>query len=312
MQCERIAAGQIGGLRVNGQRLAAVGDEEKAGLPQRQFALTLGEPQRCAKRGRQVLRRECLGARAGGDDAAGAQHEGMREGRGDFFDVVGHEDEGGAAAAAREFFEEAEEFFPRDRIEPGAGFVENEELRASHEGTGDEHALALALREVGPLTVGDACETHGAQQAQRRDAIGPGAGVPEVELRVFAADHRIERHFRKGNRGGERAGHHADVQAEFPPIGGPVAAAEHGEFAVGGGEKTGEGFEEGGLAGAVGAKDDPVFARDDAPINVAENRGVPALYAQAGDFEDGLHRAKIARGWLRRSMVAVNLARCVF
>ena len=88
--------------------------------------------------------------------------------------MVGHEDEGGAAAAAREFFEEAEEFFPRDRIEPGARFVEDEELRVSHEGTGDEHALALALREVGPLTVGDAREAHGAQQAQRGDASAGG------------------------------------------------------------------------------------------------------------------------------------------
>lgn len=220
--------------------------------------------------------------------------------------MVGDEDEGGAAAAAREFFEEAEEFFPRDRIEPGARFVENEQWGASHEGTGDEHALALALREVGPLPVGDTREAHGAQQAQRGDAIGTGAGVPEVELGVFAADHRIERHFGKGNRGGERAGDNADVQAEFPPIGGPVAPAEHGEFAVGGGEKTGEGFEEGSLAGAVGAKDYPVFARDDAPIHVAENRGAPALYAQAGDFEDGLHRAKIARGWLRRSIASLG------
>lgn len=259
-----------------------------------------------AKGIREVRRREDVRARAGGDDAAGPQHQGVGEGRGDFFDVVGHEDEGGAAAAARERFEKTQEFFPRDRIEPGAGFVENEELRASYECTGDEHTLTFALREVGPLTVGDASETHGAQETQRSDAIRARAGMPEVELGVFAADHRIERHFGKGNRGGERAGDDADVQAEFPPIGGPVAPAEHGEFAVGGGEKTGEGFEEGSLAGAVGAKDDPVFTRGDAPIDVAENRGTPALCAQAGDFEDGLHRAKIARGWLRRSIASLG------
>ena len=69
------------------------------------------------------------------------------------------------------------------------------------------------------------------QQAPRGGTVGAGAGVPEIELRVLAAHHGVEGHFRWGDRLRERARDHAEVQPQFPPIARPVAAAEHREAA---------------------------------------------------------------------------------
>ena len=91
----------------------------------------------------------------GGEEAAGVEEEGVGEEGDDFLDVVGDEDEGGGAAFRAEALEEGEEVFAGEGIEAGAGFVEDEEGRARHECAGDEDALAFALGEDAPGSVGE-------------------------------------------------------------------------------------------------------------------------------------------------------------
>ena len=110
-----------------------------------------GEFEARAKGDREVGGVEHGGAWAGRDDLAGAQQQRRGEGGRDFLDVMRHKHErGGAGTAAGEGFEEAQEIVPCDGVEPCAGLVENEQTRAGHERTGDEHALAFALGEAGP------------------------------------------------------------------------------------------------------------------------------------------------------------------
>jgi len=55
------------------------------------------------------------------------------------------------------------------------------------------------------------------------------------------------------------------------------------DTAGGGSQIAGQGAEEGGLAGAVGAQNDPVLARGDFPGNLVKNQRAAALHGEVGD-----------------------------
>ena len=120
----------------------------------------MGEAEGSGEGGGEMACGEGARGGAGGVDAAGAEEEGVGEKGDDFLDVVGDEDEGRRALFRAEAGEEAEEVFAGEGIEAGAGFVEDEEGRAGHEGAGDEDALALALGDSSGLRV-SADANHG-------------------------------------------------------------------------------------------------------------------------------------------------------
>lgn len=72
-------------------------------------------------------------AGARGDDPTLAQKQSVGKGGSDFLDVVGHEYDRRSAAGLGEFFEQLEEIATSDRVETGAGFVENQEPGAGHQ-----------------------------------------------------------------------------------------------------------------------------------------------------------------------------------
>ena len=140
---------------------------------------------------------------------------------------------------------------------------------------------------------GTVCEMRSADLAQesaRGVGVGSGDGRPEIELRVASADDGFECGFFERDGGVDRAGDDAEVAAQFAPVGGAVVLAEHGKFAGGGRQESGERLEKGGLAAAVGAEDGPVFAVAHAPLDVVQDRGAIPGDAEAGDFEDGRGR----------------------
>jgi hypothetical protein len=63
--------------------------------------------------------------------------------------------------------------------------------------------------------------------------------------------------------------------------------AEELDVAVGGGFVAGEGGEQSGFTGTIGAEDDPVLAGVDTPINAVENDGVAAFEAEVANAENG-------------------------
>ena len=97
---------------------------------------------------------EDAGVWAGGEESSGAEEERVGEKRDDFLHVMGDEEERGRAALRAEALEKGEEVFAGEGIEPGAGFIEDEQRRAGHERAGDEDALAFALGEDAPGSLG--------------------------------------------------------------------------------------------------------------------------------------------------------------
>ena len=229
-------------------------------------------------------------AGAGGDHAAGAKQESVREAREDFLDVVRDENEGGAVFAAGETAEKSEKILAGDRIEAGAGFVEDEQARTGHQGAGDENALAFALGEKLPLAVEETRGTEQAEEFFRGGDVGAGGGEPEIELGVAAADDGLQGGLGGRDAGLERAGDDPELEAEFAPIGFAVAVAEDRDVAGAGREVAEEGFEQSGFAAAVGAQDRPVLAAPHAPIEAGKDDGVAAGHAQTGNIKDQGHK----------------------
>lgn len=171
----------------------------------------------------------------------------MGKRRGDFFDVVGHENKRRSAAERAKLLHEGEEVGARDGIEAGTRFVENQEARAGHEGARNQDALTFALGEVDPFALREVGDARAAQLPQGGGAISGGDAVPEVELGIFAADHGIEGDFRERDGGGEDVHRHADVESEFAPVALPEAMAEDLNAAGGGDEVASQRFEQGGF-----------------------------------------------------------------
>ncbi len=121
-----------------------------------------------------------------------AQQEGMSEGRHDFFDMVGHEDERGGTARGREVLNEVEELFASHWVEAGAGFIQYEQLRLGHECSGNQDTLALALGEDGPWALLQMAAMDRAEQPSGSVLVCPARTPPKVDHRVASAGHSVE------------------------------------------------------------------------------------------------------------------------
>ena len=123
----------------------------------------------------------------------------MRENRGDFFDMMGDEDQSGSGWIGAEALEEKEEFFAGHRIESCAGFVEDEELGFGHERASDEDALAFALAKDGPFAVGEVLGLDKPEHSPCGSGVAWGRSAPEIDHGVFAAENRGESGFVLGH-----------------------------------------------------------------------------------------------------------------
>ena len=68
----------------------------------------------------------------------------------DLFHMMGDHDEGGGLRPGADLAHPVEKLLPRDGVEPGAGFVEDEDLEPGHEGAADKDLLFFPLRERTP------------------------------------------------------------------------------------------------------------------------------------------------------------------
>src|SRR5260221_8660400 len=219
---------------------------------------------------------------AGGEGLAGFQKQGVGEEGHDFRDVMGDEDEGGRVRPAAEALEELEKMLARGGVEAGAGFVENQEARPGHERAANEHALAFALGKIKPGAFGEGLTFDLAQKMQGAGAVGAGDAAPVVDHGVLAADDGFEGAFVISHELADGGADEADVFAEFAPVGPAEAAAKDGDFADGGHEVTGDGAEERGFAGAIGAENGPMLAGIDPPVDVRKNMDTTAPDGEAG------------------------------
>jgi hypothetical protein len=230
----------------------------------------MGEGQWCIESLREIGGGEGMGDGAGGGDATRSEDQGVTEGGDDFLHMMGDQDEGGVGVPS-ELGEELQELFAGHRIEPGAGFVEDEEIGLGHEGAGDEDALAFALGEDGPGAVGEGKESDVTQPMSGAGEVGARERGAQVNGGLASGGDDFQGGFVFMEKVTEGGGHQADASAEGGPIGLAVGLAEELDFAGGRGEVPGEGGEERRFSGTIGAEEHPVLSGKDGPVDVLED-----------------------------------------
>jgi hypothetical protein len=78
--------------------------------------------------------------------------------------------------------------------------------------------------------------------------------------------------------------------SKFSPIASAVLLAENSDLAPGGRHVPDEGLQQGGFAGAIGAKDDPMLAHVHHPVDCIENANAGTVYREIPDTEKRTHR----------------------
>ena len=206
-----------------------------------------------------------------GDDAA-VQKEGAGEVNGEYAYVVGAHDGGFALNA--EAFECVEDHFLGGDIHMVEGFVQKEQIRVLGECSGEHDSLLLAAGEFAHLPLGEIGDFHCFQGRFNGIAIG-AAGTSEPSRMGVAAHHH---HLTDGN--GETPvdaaalGNHRHA---VPALTGGMA--EDVDSAFGEGFLAEDGFEQGGLAGPVGAHQGHSFAWGNREGHTGENVFIRAAVA---------------------------------
>ncbi|EGJ78349.1 putative ABC transporter ATP-binding protein [Streptomyces sp. Tu6071] len=265
---------------------------EAAGGPA--FALLLDD-EREAEAAGEVARGEFEFERARGEHLALADHEDVREAGGDLLDVVGHHDHRGGDRVACEAAEAADEVLAAPEVETGGGLVEEEQFGVRHEGAGDERALALSLGESAEAAV----EVLG-----HAEAVEEGAGALLVDVLVRLLPRRRhavgggEDGLEDGLAAGQLLGHadsgDADAGAQLEDVDAAEAVAEDADGAGGGEEVAGGHVEEGGLAGAVGAEDDPALPLLHGPGDLVDQSPALADHRYVHQFQYIAHERRVS------------------
>src|SRR5690606_9205095 len=211
-------------------------------------------------------------------DLALTDHQDVGEAGRDLLDVVGHHDHGGGDRVAGESAETADEVLADTEVQTGGGLVEEQPFRADHQGAGDQGALALALGEGAELAV----EVLGHAEAVEERA---GALLVDVLVLLLPAgghavgggEHGLQDRLLLGELVGHGEAGHADAGAQFEDVraGCAEGLAEDRGGSLAGVEVAGGDIEQGGLAGAVGAEDDPALTLLDRPGDLVHQS--PAL-----------------------------------
>ena len=85
--------------------------------------------------------------RTRGHHGAGPKQGGVSHPGRDLLEVVGHEHEGRHRRVGGQGGQPSEQALPGPEVETGGGLVHEEQLGFAHEGTSQEHLLALPLRQ---------------------------------------------------------------------------------------------------------------------------------------------------------------------
>ncbi|GLK58309.1 hypothetical protein GCM10017624_04660 [Azotobacter vinelandii] len=206
-------------------------------------------------------------------------------------------DEDGHPVLARQLDQQFPEVVPRDRVDAGGGFVEDQDFRVVQHRHGQREALAHAQRQLFGQAVADLAQVEAVEHfADARRALRLGeveqAGVQLQVLqdRQFAVE-------------GERLGHVAHPPARVDVLRVHRLAEQQG-LALAGRQQAGEHLHGGGFAAAVGAEEAEDFPAFDAEVHVVHRDEVAEAAGQAMGLDGGL----AAVGGQRRDLQGVVAA----
>ncbi len=234
----------------------------------------------------------------------------MGEVGGDFFHVMGGEEDGGGVGQGGGAADGLKDEFAAGQIEAGAGFVEDEKAGPGGKSPRDEDALAFSRREHGVGAVQEgARKTDGFDDfAGDGDFLG-GRVVEKAEMGAATGEDSLVAGELGIHEAADMIAYDSDGAADFADIGLAVGLAQDLDDAGRGPEVAEEEVQNGGLAGAVGTEHDPVLSGLDLPGEILENGIEVALDEDIGDPDQGRHRvdgeARIA-GRLQRDFWGVR------
>src|SRR5581483_1992668 len=189
-------------------------------------------------------------------------------------------------ALAAQTLKELQKMFAGGRVQTCARLVQYQQARIAHQRPANQHPLALALGKKYPGPFRKVLALDLPEQPQSAFAVRSGYPPPEIDHRVFAADDCLQRRFRVGHQLSNRRTHQADLLAKFAPVGLAITLAEYRNFTRRRHEIPGQGAQQRGLPGPVGAENGPMLAALDPPTDIVQNDRPPALDAQIGNFEN--------------------------
>jgi hypothetical protein len=259
-----------------------------------------------AERGGELGRGEYCRFRAGGLRLSRAEKQDVGEERHDFLHVMRYQNERGCVPALGERGQECEEVFARDGVETRGGFIQEEHPQTGHQRAPDEHPLAFALGKISPGPLRKMARPHLTQDARGLLFFRGGHATPEIDLRTASGKDDIACRLLRFDLVPQAGADEPDRAAYLAPIVRAESGRANPNFAAGGHEVAGQGAEQRGLAGAVGAEDDPVLSALHPPVDFVEDDGFP-LHAKLLDLENCLfffHPCLILHSHFQRARVA--------
>jgi hypothetical protein len=214
--------------------------------------------------------------------------------RNDFRDMMS--DEKDAESGAGELAHGVAEFELTGNIEGVARLIEEQGVGLVNEGARDERALGFSRRHLEDGAVSKVGNAHAGQGVVRAGVVfGMGLMIGED---ASAAEETGEDDIEAGGIGGasrkEIGGDDAEGGAQFEDI--PERAAKDGDggiFALKRVALAGEGLDEGGFAGAVGAEDTDMLADSDTNREAVESDVLAANDGYVVQIEErGSHPGK--------------------
>ena len=209
----------------------------------------------------------------------------------DLLDVVGDQHQRRSVGVGGQVGQPRHQLLAAAEVEPGGGFVEQQQFGVGHHRPRDQHPLALAF---GQRAVGAFGEVLGAEALQHVDGLLVVDVLvllaPAAHHRVAGRDDQVAHHFAVGHALGQRRTAQADPGAQFGHVGPAEPLAEHEGGARrrvlhGGGDA-----QQRRLARAVRADDHPAFVEFDRPGDGPDQRlaAAPQRYLREVDQQVGV------------------------
>jgi hypothetical protein len=125
--------------------------------------------------------------------AAIAQQQRVRRARREFFEVVSDQDDGEFRLAGAQRSQAHQQLLAPGDIQPGGWLIKQQHLRGPHQGTGNQRAASLALREHGPPGAREAAESHEDDRVVGPGRLGRcwGPARCQVERARCASQHQV-------------------------------------------------------------------------------------------------------------------------